>query len=312
MAGHRPLDVAQGMMKVMGDDRELQVMKAWGQSEASSAHPCFAAHTDKLERLAQDINLTPPENPTVKAPDVTWGDVLGYIETAKKSYAKKGDDDRFRGWIRDGDNAVGVLERLTELIPDQVSNVTRILQELDEVPSVLASIFKICRVYSTDVQLKNLVWDFYETLMDCLPELVTILNRTHKDTNVLKRLAKQLSNVEAAKVGDICERIGKAKQTVFDATVHLDRNTWQQTRVEGKETRLIVEATRKTAHDISTSIVEFREESSDQHGRLERKIDEFRSEIRSEFHAALSRCEAFTPASMMEAAQGAFYQLFTE
>lgn len=76
-------------------------------------------HSSKLERLAQDINLTPPENPTVKAPDVTWGDVLGYIETAKKSYAKKGDDDRFRGWIRDGDNAVGVLERLTELIPDQ-------------------------------------------------------------------------------------------------------------------------------------------------------------------------------------------------
>lgn len=46
MAGHRPLDVAQGMMKVMGDDRELQVMKAWGQSEASSAHPCFAAPTE--------------------------------------------------------------------------------------------------------------------------------------------------------------------------------------------------------------------------------------------------------------------------
>ena len=65
----------------------------------------------------------------------------------------------------------------------RISNADNILQELEEVPGVLANILRICEVYPNDVRLKNLVWDFYGTLFDCLPKLVTILNRTYKEKN---------------------------------------------------------------------------------------------------------------------------------
>lgn len=58
-----------------------------------------------------------------------------------------------------------------------------ILQELDDAPGVLASVYQICDVYRGDIKLKNLVWDFYGILVDCLSELLVILNRTYKDAN---------------------------------------------------------------------------------------------------------------------------------
>ena len=43
---------------------------------------------------------------------------MGFIDQAKKSYAKKAEDNRLRGWIREGDVAASVLEKLANLIPD--------------------------------------------------------------------------------------------------------------------------------------------------------------------------------------------------
>lgn len=65
----------------------------------------------------------------------------------------------------------------------RLSNVGNILQELDEIPGVLASVYQISDVYRGEVRLKNLIWDFYGTLVDCLSELLNILNRTYKDVN---------------------------------------------------------------------------------------------------------------------------------
>lgn len=45
--------------------------------------------------------------------------MFNYIEEAKKTYTKKAEDNRFRGWIRKGDVAIGILERLSDAIPDQ-------------------------------------------------------------------------------------------------------------------------------------------------------------------------------------------------
>lgn len=56
-----------------------------------------------------------------------------------------------------------------------------ILQELDDAPGVLASVYQICEVYDKEIRLKNLVWDFYGILVDCLSELMIILNRTYKE-----------------------------------------------------------------------------------------------------------------------------------
>lgn len=56
-----------------------------------------------------------------------------------------------------------------------------ILQELDDAPGVLASVYQICDVYNKEIRLKNLVWDFYGIMVDCLLELMIILNRTYKD-----------------------------------------------------------------------------------------------------------------------------------
>lgn len=41
------------------------------------------------------------------------------IEEAKNTYEKKVEDNRFRGWIRKGDVAIDILERLSEAIPDE-------------------------------------------------------------------------------------------------------------------------------------------------------------------------------------------------
>lgn len=47
----------------------------------------------------------------------------------------------------------------------------------------MANIFQIGNVYRGDIKLKNLIWDFYGTLLDCLPELITILNRSYETKN---------------------------------------------------------------------------------------------------------------------------------
>lgn len=58
-----------------------------------------------------------------------------------------------------------------------------ILQELEDAPGVLASVYQICDVYNKEIRLKNLVWDFYGIMVDCLSELMIILNRTYKEGN---------------------------------------------------------------------------------------------------------------------------------
>lgn len=58
-----------------------------------------------------------------------------------------------------------------------------ILQELDDAPGVLASVYQICDVYNKEIRLKNLVWDFYGIMVDSLSELMIILNRTYKEGN---------------------------------------------------------------------------------------------------------------------------------
>lgn len=57
------------------------------------------------------------------------------------------------------------------------------MQELEDAPGVLASVYQICDVYNKEIRLKNLVWDFYGIMVDCLSELMIILNRTYKEGN---------------------------------------------------------------------------------------------------------------------------------
>lgn len=180
----------------------------------------------KLEELSQAIKSCQAGGSETTTQDVTWRGVFDCIEEAKKTYEKKAEDNRFRGWIRKGDAAIGILERLSDIIPDQdglsilrtglafvfqvgfatrevlafvlltamqqfqkrLSNVGNILQELDDVPGVLASISQISNVYRGEVRLKNLVWDFYGILVDCLTDLVCILNRTYKNVGGKNRI----------------------------------------------------------------------------------------------------------------------------
>ncbi|UKZ52462.1 hypothetical protein TrVGV298_006239 [Trichoderma virens] len=371
MSYRRPLDVGQGMRDVMSNDREIQVMKDWRQNEGAAVHQGLASPTEynnqraewripisrKLEDLSEVIKSFQVDDSTATPQNVSWRGVFDCIEEAKKTYEKKAEDNRFRGWIRKGDVALGILERLSDSIPDQdglsilrtglafifqqsfqkrLSNVGNILQELDDVPGVLASVYQISDAYRGEVRLKNLIWDFYGTLVDCLLDLLNILNRNYKDVNVFKKVLKQIPEVEAAKIGDISKRIFKAKQTVFEATAHLDRNVWQDTRVSAQQGRIAAEATRKTAHDIKIKVVELQKETSEGRDRLSSQVDQFRSQMidaangmtyemaqtrkrltkdgeeRKEFEAGLQRLVEALPSSIHEQLQSALYQFVAD
>ncbi|KAM0247238.1 hypothetical protein ACHAQJ_009923 [Trichoderma viride] len=370
MAFRRPLEVGQGMREVLGNDREIQVMKDWRQTEGAAVHQGLASPTEyssqraewripinrKLEDLSDALQSFQSGDSTTKIQIVSWRDVFDCIEEAKKTYAKKAEDNRFRGWIRKGDVAIDILERLSEAIPDQdglsilrsglafifqscqkrLSNVGNILQELDDVPGVLASVYQICDVYRGEIRLKNLVWDFYGILVDCLSELLTILNRNYKDANVFKKMVKQIPELEAAKICDISKRISKAKQAVFEATAHLDRNVWQETKVSAQQGRIAAEATRKTAHDIRVKVIDLQQETSDGHDKLSSQMDQFRSQMidaangmgdqlaqtkkeiakegeeRKQFEAGLQRLVDALPASIHEQLQSALYQFVAD
>lgn len=236
-----------------------------------------------------------------------------------------------------------------------------ILQELDDAPGVLASVYQICDVYRGEIRLKNLVWDFYGILVDCLSELLTILNRTYKDANgkrslipstrvqehrkmfalttyisVFKKFVKQIPEVEAAKIGEISKRINKAKQAVFEATAHLDRQVWQETKVSAQQGRIAAEATRKTAHDIRARVADLQQETSEGHYKLYSQVDQFRSQMiesanqmgdqlaqtkrqiakegeeRKQFEAGLQRLVDALPASIHEQLQSALYQFVAD
>ncbi|KAL7893897.1 hypothetical protein HDV63DRAFT_164561 [Trichoderma sp. SZMC 28014] len=369
MAFRRPLEVGQGMREVMNNGREIQVMKDWSQTEGAAVHQGLASPTEyssqraewrvpinrKLEDLSAAISSLQTGDSTTIPQDVSWRDVFDCIGEARKTYEKKAEDNRFRGWIRKGDIAIGILERLSEAIPDEnglsvlktglvfifqsyrkrLANVGNILQELDDAPGVLASVYQICDVYSKEIRLKNLVWDFYGIMVDCLLELMIILNRTYKD-NVFKKLVKQIPEVEAAKIGEISARINKAKQTVFEATAHLDRQVWQETKTSAQQGRIAAEATRKTAHDIRARVVDLQQETSEGHDKLSSQVDQFRSQMveaadqmgdqfaqtkrqitqegkeRKQFEAGLQRLVDALPATIHEQLQSALYQFVAD
>ncbi|KAH8125958.1 hypothetical protein ACSS6W_007906 [Trichoderma asperelloides] len=366
----RPLEVGQGMREIMSNGREIQVMKDWSQTEGAAVHQGLASPTEyssqraewrvpinrKLEDLSAAIESLQPGDSTIIPQELSWRDVFDSIEEAKKIYEKKTEDNRFRGWIRKGDVAIDILERLSEAIPDEnglsvlktglvfifqscrkrLSNVGNILQELDDAPGVLASVYQICDVYRGEIRLKNLVWDFYGILVDCLSELLTILNRTYKDANVFKKFVKQIPEVEAAKIGEISKRINKAKQAVFEATAHLDRQVWQETKVSAQQGRIAAEATRKTAHDIRARVADLQQETSEGHYKLYSQVDQFRSQMiesanqmgdqlaqtkrqiakegeeRKQFEAGLQRLVDALPASIHEQLQSALYQFVAD
>ncbi|PTB37354.1 hypothetical protein M441DRAFT_72636 [Trichoderma asperellum CBS 433.97] len=358
------------MREIMSNGREIQVMKGWSQTEGAAVHQGLASPTEyssqraewrvpinrKVEDLSAAIESLQPGDSTTSPQEVSWKDVFNSIEEAKNTYEKKVEDNRFRGWIRKGDVAIDILERLSEAIPDEnglsvlktglvfifqscrkrLSNVGNILQELDDAPGVLASVYQICDVYREEIRLKNLVWDFYGILVDCLSELLTILNRTYKDANVFKKFVKQIPEVEAAKIGEISKRINKAKQAVFEATAHLDRQVWQETKASAQQGRIAAEATRKTAHDIKARVANLQQETSEGHYKLSSQVDQFRSQMiesanqmgdqlaqtkrqiakegeeRKQFEAGLQRLVDALPASIHEQLQSALYQFVAD
>ncbi|KAL7783102.1 hypothetical protein V8C37DRAFT_397453 [Trichoderma ceciliae] len=370
MSFRRPFEVGQGMRDVMGNAREIQVMKDWRQKEGAAVHQGLASPTEysnqraewripinrKINGLSAAIESCQIGDSTTRTQKFSWKDVFDCIEEAKKTYVKKAEDNRFRGWIRKGEVAIGLLERLSDAIPDQdglsilrsglafifqscqkrLSNVENILQELDDVPGVLASVYQICEIYRKEVPLKNLLWDFYGILVDCLSELLNILNRTDQDVNVFKKIVKQIPEVEAAKINEISKRIFKAKQTVFEATAHLDRNIWQDTKVFAQQGRIAAEATRKTAHDIRVRVINLQQETSEGHDRLYSQMDQFHSQIvdaangmgdqlaqtkeqlakegeeRKQFEAGLQRLVDALPISIHEQLQSALYQFVAD
>jgi len=135
---------------------------------------------------------------------------------------------------------------------------------------------------------------------------------------VIKRLVKQLPEVEAIKVDEISERISTAKLRVYEATSHLDRNTWQETKVAAKKGYLAVEATRQTAHDTNANVRELRREVSQGSLDVSSRLDALQSEIsqwrmdREQFAAGLNRLQAVLPQTVGEQLQNALYQLVTD
>lgn len=123
---------------------------------------------------------------------------------------------------------------------------------------------------------------------------------------------------------------------VFEATSHLDRNVWQDTKVSAQQGRIAAEATRKTAHDIKVKVVELQQETSEGHDRLSSQVDQFRSQMveaangmtdemaqtrkrltkdgeeRKEFEAGLQRLVEALPASIHEQLQSALYQFVAD
>ncbi|EHK47201.1 hypothetical protein TRIATDRAFT_142047, partial [Trichoderma atroviride IMI 206040] len=358
------------MRSIMTDGREIQVMKDWSQTEGAAVHQGLASPKEyssqraewrvpinrKLEDLSAAISSLQTGGSTAIPQDVSWRDVFDCIGEAKQTYEKKAEDNRFRGWVRKGEIAIGILERLSEAIPDEnglsvlktglvfifqsyrkrLSNVGNILQEFEDAPGVLASVYQICDVYNKEIRLKNLVWDFYGIMVDSLSELMIILNRTYKEGNVFKKVVKQIPEVEAAKIGEISKRISKAKQTVFEATAHLDRQVWQETKTSAQQGRIAAEATRKTAHDIRARVIDLQQETSEGHDKLSSQVDQFRSQMvdaadqmgdqlaqtkrqitkdgeeRKQFEAGLQRLVDALPASIHEQLQSALYQFVAD
>lgn len=195
-------------------------------------------------------------------------------------------------------------------------------------------------------------------MVDCLSELMIILNRTYKEGNgkrplipsiklqwnswlwqqitVFKRVVKQIPEVEAAKIGEISKRISKAKQTVYEATAHLDRQVWQETKTSAQQGRIAAEATRKTAHDIRARVIDLQQETSEGHDKLSSQVDLFRSQMidaadqmgdqlaqtkrqitkegeeRKQFEAGLQRLVDALPATIHEQLQSALYQFIAD
>lgn len=145
-----------------------------------------------------------------------------------------------------------------------------------------------------------------------------------------------MPEVEAAKIGEISERIRKAKQTVFEGTAHLDRQVWQETKTSAQQGRIAAEATRKTAHDIRARVVDLQQETSEGHEKLTSQVDQFRSQMieaadqmgdklaqtkrqitqegkeRKQFEAGLQRLVDALPATIHEQLQSALYQLVAD
>lgn len=125
------------MLQVMNDDREIQMMIDWRESDGALLSPVFAVKTDydkqraewrvttstKLSEVAKMLASRHSEDNESAGPhpegDVSWLQVLNIMENAEKTYAKKAEDNRVRGWIRGGGVLAAILGRLTELIPEQ-------------------------------------------------------------------------------------------------------------------------------------------------------------------------------------------------
>lgn len=86
--------------------------------------------------MSTAINSLQAGDSTAIPQNVSWRDVFDCIGEAKKTYEKKAEDNRFRGWIRKGDIAIGILERLSEAIPDE--------NGLSVLKTGLVFVFQVC------------------------------------------------------------------------------------------------------------------------------------------------------------------------
>lgn len=150
---------------------------------------------------------------------------------------------------------------------------------------------------------------------------------------VFKKMARQLPEAETKRVLEISDRISKAKLVVYEATVHLDRNTWQETRAAAVRSQQVAETTRKTAHEIKSNVRDLRNQNEQNHESISSQITSFRCEMLQEagvigdelaratrqlkedrkfFEEGLKRQVLALPESIHEAIQGALYQMVAD
>ncbi|KFY34366.1 hypothetical protein V494_06838 [Pseudogymnoascus sp. VKM F-4513 (FW-928)] len=202
--------------------------------------------TDKLEgHLSCAVKI----DSSFKGLNSSWDDVLEYIQSSEKTYNAKAEKSWIRKYIRESKVTSQDLKVAAELLPDdmglsvlrgglcfmfevilqgnaerfdadvlqawtqRIDNRDNILQSLSEVPQILSYSSSNFNTYRKDVTLRNYIRDLYAILLESLNTLVGILLRQY-DEGWLKKIRKQLPQVEALSVDSAINNIENAKQKI--------------------------------------------------------------------------------------------------
>ncbi|KAK4446647.1 hypothetical protein QBC34DRAFT_356278 [Podospora aff. communis PSN243] len=215
-----------------------------------------------------------------------WQDVIDAIEMAKARDQAKADKSFMRARLRTSGAELGVLESLTNMIPDQnglsvlrggIMTVLKagpmvhirleiretILRTFEDIPEIFIKAAQAWTRFPDDPDLLDSVERLYETLLVQVDTLIRTLTRSYPCDGRVSQLWRQLPGKEAEVVRGCLDQISRAVSRVGQCSTAALERTVAATSRKLDESLLQGHAIVATISEVSTDVRTFNSNLSD-------------------------------------------------